>query len=490
VLGGKAVEFFEPERNNSNLTANLAFNSIVSSTFKLYLRSHNKPFIQDYDLSTLGFDFFLPDGLDSLEPTYIEVKYSLNLSQVDKLATRIGNIYTDTNYTQTRVIIVIGTSLSHNERKLYKKVLSVDPKVRVDVWDYEDLNNFAGDIYGEFLSTNNNPSKVLINDAINNQNPNNSPTQLRDSFITQLKREYEHDKVVLVLGAGVSISMGVPNWNQLITILQAEMIIHLVKDKSKLPSVKTNQILDLANKNINRGNVGSSPLAQMRFIRSALSCEVYNKMVHRALYSNVKNSSSQLLEAICDICRPSRNIAGVNGIITYNFDDLLEQSLTRAKIDCKFITKDDDLASNDALNIFHVHGYLPQKISNLSQDLGLVFSEEEYHQVYQNPYSWSNLIQINCFRDKTCVFIGSSLSDPNLRRLLDISSRKGENPHHFAFLLRPNEINNVNNNTDSALVLYREIEENLTNSYYKTLGLNIIWVDSFDEVPELLMRLK
>jgi len=70
----------------------------------------------------------------------------------------------------------------------------------------------------------------------------------------------------------------------------------------------------------------------------------------------------------------------------------------------------------------------------MEQDISLIFSEEDYNKIYSDAYSWSNLAQLNSFRDNTCLFIGCSLTDPNLRRLLDVAARSGEKPRHYAFL--------------------------------------------------------
>lgn len=476
------------EMPESSLTSELAFNSLVFNILKSYAQTENKPIFSNHESLPRAFDFFLPQGLSTFTPTYIEVKYSLKESQIYKLASKVNQLAIEEITHLVKFILIVG-SLNFEFKKYLISRLSSNDNVLVEVWDISDLERLGNIQVSEFQNVETNPSRVLVNNAISKQVDNTDATNLKEIFISQLKHEYEQEKVVLVLGAGVSMSAGLPSWSQMISVLQAEMISLLVSQQRGIPLAKAEQILELANNYFNNTNNGTSPLAQMRFIRSALSSEDYNRMVHKALYGK-KTKNSNLLKAICKICKPTRNIAGVFSIITHNFDDLLENSLTNASIEYKDICKDEDVISSDDLNIFHVHGLLPHNLSNFNQELDLVFSEEEYHHVYNKPYSWSNLVQINSFRDKTCVFIGSSLSDPNLRRLLDISSRKGENPRHFAFMARPSIITDSVSMNQTALRLYREILENLNNTYYSTLGLNIIWVDDVEEIPELLLKLK
>ncbi len=95
-------------------------------------------------------------------------------------------------------------------------------------------------------------------------------------------------------------------------------------------------------------------------------------------------------------------------------------------VDFRFHFKEDDEVNPNDLPIYHVHGYLPQHSTDFdnNSDNLIVFSERAYHTIYADPFSWSNIIQLYTLKENTCLFIGLSITDPNMRRLLDISTRK------------------------------------------------------------------
>jgi len=75
------------------------------------------------------------------------------------------------------------------------------------------------------------------------------------------------------------------------------------------------------------------------------------------------------------------------------------------------------------IGIYHVHGFLPRK-DEIKTDNKITLSEDIYHAQYNDIYSWQNLVQLDKYQNCVCLFIGISLTDPNLRRLLDIAKNQ------------------------------------------------------------------
>ena len=88
--------------------------------------------------------------------------------------------------------------------------------------------------------------------------------------------------------------------------------------------------------------------------------------------------------------------------------------------------------------IFHPHGYLPRRgRSYARRSRDIVLSEDDYHSLYSSPYSWANIVQLFLLLGHVALFVGCSLTDPNLRRLLDLVVKVRPSHTHYAFLPDP-----------------------------------------------------
>ena len=198
------------------------------------------------------------------------------------------------------------------------------------------------------------------------------------------------------------------------------------------------------------------------------------------------------------MCLPRRTGAKVKSVVTYNFDDLLERQLTSNAILYRCIYTDNESYDPDELPVYHLHGFLPEdrKLYDGLDNCTLVFSEEGYHQIYSDSYHWSNLVQLNSFRESNCLMVGLSMTDPNLRRLLDISSKNIERSKHFAFMKRLSSsefcYEDVNGHKSKvignveAAEKFLERHHTLNEELMKELGVTVVWYESYDEIPKII----
>lgn len=345
-------------------------------------------------------------------------------------------------------------------------------------------------------------TEALINSSIDFENifntiPRFATTNKKTNF-KNLNDSYKKDKLVLVIGAGVSIEFGVPTWNNLLQLL----MVHTIEKDSNSPDVLSQFFNEIFTPN---------PLISGRYLQRYFeeNNSSFEKMVREVLYSDInKEKESDLFNEIIKLCVAPGKSPNLDSIITYNFDDILESKLnsTGLEIPYKIIHGIGMEIKNGELPIYHVHGFLPET-GKLTDSNKITFGENNYHEQYTNIYSWNNIVQINKFRDNTCLFIGSSLTDPNIRRLLDIAyEQKGnkKNVHYIikkridrdyilnemkSFELDDEIINNETNfeNVISSLIrLYENFEENDSASF----GVQTIWVKEWVEIPNILKKIR
>lgn len=317
-----------------------------------------------------------------------------------------------------------------------------------------------------------------------------------------IAKSLQSGKLVLVLGAGVSMGFGLPDWP---TLLQKLMITTL-EEEPDVSSVLSNLF-----------SAVFAPSAVMagRYLQKFYEDkeESFEEAVRKALYENLNiQSESALMDEIMQLCVAPGRSPALDSIITYNFDDLLEQRIARLDVDLPYkAIYTDGMHAGNRLPIYHVHGYLPSE-GPIDDQNRITLGESVYHRQYTDIYSWSNIVQINKFTEFDCLFIGSSLTDPNIRRLLDVAYRQRgerEEKHHvFKRRVRPEEVrerlqlilkNNSNMMTskvavsldfDKAVDYLCAIIERFEESDTESFGVETIWVDDFKEIPEMLAKVR
>lgn len=322
-----------------------------------------------------------------------------------------------------------------------------------------------------------------------------------ENKIAALRKAFAGNQLTLVCGAGISSDSAIPTWHDLLVNILND--IYSDHDPSNPDDmVSAEYLLTL---------MPESNLILGKYLRILLA-DSFEQVVQKHLYANYNqkrglNSCTEdnstesistgvsytedgsaeqnltchddetpILKAIVELAHPQNSDGRLESIITFNFDDLIEKALANHGIDCASIWKEGQTCRPDQLPVFHVHGFLPNQEELDSPNL--VFSEEAYHSQFNDPYSWANLTQLNSFSTDVCLFIGISLSDPDLRRLLDIIWGKNHACKHYIIMKKSDR----KSKTD-------EIANMLFEQDAYLLGLNVIWCSEFSEIPDILSRI-
>lgn len=307
-----------------------------------------------------------------------------------------------------------------------------------------------------------------------------------------LKKQVQKNEVTFMLGAGVSIPAGLPNWCTLLSKMWARLTELDIVPDSEEESDHYSHIYQRARafqrKDLNQAAYykkansamdgksgglfdGMNMLETAEYIRNYIKGisdpgldlheaeHITEQIVHSLIMEAMK--SDQDVEALCkrmkeeavgkisDIllqCKSWQEGKGVHSVVTYNYDDLLECCLTtngEIENECLNVVYDktaDKRPNAGKINIYHPHGYLPifGTSDPLSPSNCIVLTETSYYQMEQRAYNWENSIQAKDFLDTTCVFIGFSGQDYNFRRILKNRERRflnADGPHFIFFCL-------------------------------------------------------
>lgn len=353
--------------------------------------------------------------------------------------------------------------------------------------------------------------------------------QIRNRFTDELRELYVRQGLVLYVGAGVSKSIGLPTWPELIRSLTVNMMAgkfdSVVAALDKQSQEKSwEPIFELQDILTRRADQQKPILMMARAIKDAFgnalpynvawSLYVYDETWRQHILDSVypemrpqaqsgsrkQLPSSALVDAVVALARAEREVTGVRAIVNYNFDDLLEEKLREQNVRCRTVRSGADSLPPGTLACYHVHGVLPMQSliewakgpPNFEEDdqtdtIGnFVFSEDEYHTEYSDPYRWSNMTQMRLLGQYIGLFVGLSLEDPNIRRLIDVTHKQYPEQINYAILPRKEALSKGGKSKE---VILRNLFEEVETSSFEKIGVRVIWVDGFQEIPVILQNI-
>ncbi|MFR3691221.1 MAG: hypothetical protein ACLTV8_00245 [Thomasclavelia ramosa] len=76
-----------------------------------------------------------------------------------------------------------------------------------------------------------------------------------------------------------------------------------------------------------------------------------------------------------------------------------------------------------------------------------------------------------------------------MRRLLDIAYDKSEAKHYAILKKEDIKLPNSMSKDSNAYLLYQNFHLKNRNDYFNSLGINVIWIDDYDDIPKILMEI-
>lgn len=274
------------------------------------------------------------------------------------------------------------------------------------------------------------------------------------TFVLWLIRLYTSKlHVDLIMGAGINKDYGAKSWSELLDTLNHDFY----KEDSKYADEIQHYV--------------GKELFTSSMVMKTSGFDTYESL-NRELYLFKEAKGFDDPDATLYRCVNYIEKHAHTSVITYNYDTNLEYLLKKRGLRYTVAYDDNSFVDQGAVcDIYHVHGLLPyDKYNETKYTDSLVFNESEYYFLYNNPYSWSIAKQLHDFKFNACIFIGISLTDPDMKRLLDLAS----NYLKFNFIF-------MKKMAGFSETVYRDL-----TAYFFTFDLIVIWIDEYDEIGKYL----
>jgi len=265
--------------------------------------------------------------------------------------------------------------------------------------------------------------------------------------VVHLRAQLSMKRFSIFFGAGLSKSFSLPDWPALVEHIAGDPeidgqdILKRFSGKGSLP-YKTEllfQHLRMRDASVAAPNALGSPEFENRTFAKWL------QICKKHLYKNAPADFEGALLKHGYLLKYIPLIQEMPITITYNFDDFLERALFTKKH-----SKDNTLGYETVTNpwtqfrrrdavIYHPHGILPRQLMEFPSDR-LIFSESGYAALFLGALAGDFSFLLNHLSKNTCLIIGSSLEDEDLRNLLVQSTKANPgNPHYYVYYLKPGE---------------------------------------------------
>lgn len=239
-------------------------------------------------------------------------------------------------------------------------------------------------------------------------------------ILKKIHNASEQGSLSFFVGAGVSMLSGQPSWTELLNNIKSicdevvkknvkngdvDKLIDLVLEDKKKNKI-TNSIRDIkSKKNTDSGyNSSKDNYAKAQVTFDALGCskEKFSEIVKFCFNENAE--ANEIHDKILSLNPAS--------IITTNFDNLIEAACNSKYENYVTVASDDEVSSIQGRHfILKIHGDFEHK--------NIVFTEDSYLD-YERNFSLISRILTSILATNTVVFIGYSLSDFNIRLLVNL----------------------------------------------------------------------
>ena len=298
--------------------------------------------------------------------------------------------------------------------------------------------------------------------------------------ISHIRQQFNERRLGVVLGAGIGVSLGFPNWKELIRkIADTPEVNGADLFSNPINRTVTSQMLfQLFKNNYLSTTEGQKTYAHFGDIELR---KKWKELVLKVLYDGVSPNYKKWLSA-SPYMKELVNVIMHTGTmtVTYNFDDTIERLLhvfRESKGSRGYtVVWDSNVQTEKRPNIvYHPNGYLPRKKSEYASRQ-LVFLEDTFEDQLVDSFSGHYNALHNHYSSTTCLFVGISLEDRTLKHMLRMNSKKCYGHMHYL-------IQHVKNHKDDATL--RTLIDTETKANFDTYNLYTMYLTS-EEIKTLM----
>jgi hypothetical protein len=277
------------------------------------------------------------------------------------------------------------------------------------------------------------------------------------------------ERTALFVGSGVSAESGLPPWREFILTLLERAFDAAFTATADERRMWAHQILE------SQGVTGAAAVVK------ALTPDetTFTAWLLDGLYGGSPPTMFQAGPIALAAARLRRQLGAAMVIATTNYDDLMEKALRSvgfAATEVRPYIRRRSQTPTGVAPVVHLHGYAgsgPRKGR-------LVLSEEEYTRMQSGAVSWQEEYVTDLLRDRPCLFVGTSLADPNLIRYL--YGYGGRSARHWAVLSRQSE--------EPRSGPVAEARERALAARWAHCGVQTLFVDHYSDVAQLLHEVR
>jgi hypothetical protein len=259
-------------------------------------------------------------------------------------------------------------------------------------------------------------------------------------------------EVTLLVGAGASMEAGLPSWGELVRRL-------LGRVAAEQPRLRTRADQE----EWVRRTLERDDLLAAGAVVEVMAHESLDTLLPEELYGPEGAVATAPGPTAGQVAFLRQCFGERLRVLTTNYDDLLERALAARGLRGSLVT--------------HLHGVAGRR----GKPKGLVLTEEHYQRMQQGRRSWQEELVTERLAESLCLFVGTSLTDPNLIRYL-YGYRRAARRAHAAVFVRQGDL-------EGAPDAVRAAREEAMARRWERLGVEAVFVDHFADAAQLLYEI-